>query len=116
MVMVQKKPTLPKPWQGLEISVHNNATSLFSIALVSMVGRGNTTKFWSDRWLFGCCIGDLAPCVVAAVPAKICNQGTVDVLSNNSWPGEWRCPRRFINDYAIRVLSAMGCSPRHSTV
>lgn len=84
-----KKTDLSRPWRGLEIPVHSNAVALFSIALDSHVGRGDNTLFWSDRWLMGCCLGDLAPAVVAAVPLKVRNQRTVsEAFLHNSWPND----------------------------
>jgi hypothetical protein len=56
-----------KSWAGLEIPVHPNMVALFSIGLITHVGNGNNTFFWTDRWLFGCCIRDIAPNVFSAL-------------------------------------------------
>jgi hypothetical protein len=63
-----RKTNANRVWCGLEFIVHPNATALFSIAVISMVGRRNNTLFWSGRWLFGCCISDLAPKVFEDIP------------------------------------------------
>jgi len=58
-----------RSWKkGLNIHVHPNACALVAIALESEVGDGNNTLFWSDRWLMGCSVADVAPLVVANVP------------------------------------------------
>jgi hypothetical protein len=59
-----------KSWAGLEIPVHPNVVALFSIGLMT---HGNNTFFWTNRWLFGCCIRDIAPNVFSAVPRKFLN-------------------------------------------
>jgi hypothetical protein len=51
-----------KDWGSLSTTI---SCPYSSIALVSQV------LFWLDKWLFGCSIGDLAHCVVAAVLVTI---------------------------------------------
>ena len=60
-----------------DIHIHLNAVALFNIALESKVGNGRNSLFWEDKWLMGCCLEDLAPVVVAAIPSRICKQRTV---------------------------------------
>jgi hypothetical protein len=44
------------------------------------------TLFWSDRWLHGCSIADLAPLVTACVPPRIKNKRTVaQALDGDAW-------------------------------
>jgi len=59
-----------RPWAGLQIPVHSNTTAMFAIAVESMVGNERNTLFWTDRWLHGCSLEDLAPNVVNCVPIK----------------------------------------------
>jgi len=62
---------------------------MFNIGLVSHVANGNNSLFWSDRWLMGCCISDLAPTVVEAVPLKTRQQRTVaEALLEQAWPAD----------------------------
>jgi hypothetical protein len=50
------------------------------------VGNGMNTLFWSDRWLHGCSIVDLAPLVTACVPPQIKNRCTVaQALDDDAW-------------------------------
>ncbi|WVZ52762.1 hypothetical protein U9M48_003790, partial [Paspalum notatum var. saurae] len=80
------KVTDDRPWASLDIPIHHNSRALFSISLISHVGNGANTLIWSDRWLHGCSLADLAPAVVACVPRKIQNKRTVaEGLSNRSW-------------------------------
>jgi hypothetical protein len=60
-----------KPWAEFDIQVHPNVVALFSASVCSIVGDGSTTLFWSDRWLHGQCISDLAPSLVSRVPKRI---------------------------------------------
>jgi hypothetical protein len=69
-----------RSWAGLEIPVHPNAVTLFSIALISHVGNGNNTFFWTDRWLFGCCIRDIAPNVFSAMPRKFLKRSVAEAF------------------------------------
>jgi len=40
-----------RPWAGLEVPVHSNTAALFAVSVVTSVGNGENTLFWSDRWL-----------------------------------------------------------------
>ncbi|WVZ61990.1 hypothetical protein U9M48_011792, partial [Paspalum notatum var. saurae] len=40
-----------QPWAGLPIQVLAKARALFDMAVVTSVGNGADTKFWTDRWL-----------------------------------------------------------------
>lgn len=101
-----KKTDPNRPWQGLQINVHPNAVALFDIALSSQVGNGANTLFWSDRWLMGNCIADLAPEVVAAVPQRIRSTRTVaEALMNNSWPTDIQGGLSMVGQYDYFILS-----------
>ena len=76
-----------RPWKGLDIPINSNAMALFNIAIISQVSQGTQIHFWTDKWLFGCCLAELAPLVVAAVPARTRQQRLVaDVLTGLRWP------------------------------
>ncbi|GJM95726.1 hypothetical protein PR202_ga12503 [Eleusine coracana subsp. coracana] len=82
-----QKTDSDRPWKGLEIPVHSNARALFDISIVSQVGQGTNVLFWTDKWLFGCSLAELAPSVVAAVPLKTKQQRTVaEALLGRQWP------------------------------
>ena len=45
-----------RPWTAFPVPVHTCAQSLFATAIITVVGNGENTKFWTDRWLNGCSI------------------------------------------------------------
>jgi hypothetical protein len=48
-----QKTNSDRPWVGLAISVPPKAQALFNIADNAIVGNGEDSLFWSDRWLGG---------------------------------------------------------------
>ncbi|GJN12793.1 hypothetical protein PR202_ga31105 [Eleusine coracana subsp. coracana] len=75
-----------RPWAGLEIPIHPHARALFDISIITQVGNGRSTLFWSDRWLHDCSLGDIAPEVVASVPQRVIKTRTVEqALHNLQW-------------------------------
>lgn len=72
-------------WSRFHIPVHKCAQAFFSIAVVSEVGNGAATLFWSDRWIQGQRIADLAPQVFATVPKMRISKRTVhEALTDHS--------------------------------
>jgi hypothetical protein len=59
-----------KPCNGLNLNISSQARALFQIALITYIGNGATIYFWSDKWIHGTSIVDIAPSIVAAVPKK----------------------------------------------
>ena len=57
-----------RPWSALSIQVPVQVQKLCSMAIISDVGNGKNTLFWTDRWLHGHCIKDLAPRLFAVIP------------------------------------------------
>uniref|UniRef100_A0A0A8XQ40 Uncharacterized protein n=1 Tax=Arundo donax TaxID=35708 RepID=A0A0A8XQ40_ARUDO len=75
-----------RPWSELQLSFHANTTALFSISVTTQIGHGDNTLFWSDRWLHGQPVIDLAPNLTAAVRKRVISQRTVaQALSNQTW-------------------------------
>jgi hypothetical protein len=73
------------------LHINPNVVALFNIALESQVKDGRNILFWKDKWLMGCCLEDLAPAVVAAVPSRIRRERTVaDALQEYVWPADIR--------------------------
>jgi hypothetical protein len=64
-----KKTEPHRPWASLPIQIPDQVNS-FSVAVVSEVGNGNRTLFWTDRWIHGQCIADLAPRLLEAIPKR----------------------------------------------
>jgi hypothetical protein len=61
-------------------------SGLFSVAMQTELGDGKNTLFWSDRWLHGQKITDIAPRLVAVAPRKRINKRTVyEALMTRQW-------------------------------
>ncbi|KAG2641136.1 hypothetical protein PVAP13_2KG163196 [Panicum virgatum] len=59
---------------------------MLSISVVTSIGNGKNTLFWSDRWIHGCRLEDLAPNVVKSVPIRVRNKRTVaEALHELTW-------------------------------
>jgi hypothetical protein len=81
-----KKIEPHRPWAALPLHMPEQVTAFFSVAVCSIVGDGANTLFWTDRWLHGKCIADLAPRLFAAIPKRRVKRRTVrDALTNQAW-------------------------------
>jgi hypothetical protein len=81
-----KKTDPNRPWHMFHIPVHNCVQAFFSVAVISAVGNGAMTLFWTDRWIHGQSIADLAPHVLALVPSRKRKMRTVfEALTDHSW-------------------------------
>jgi len=71
------------PWPGLDIPIQPQAKEMFAISVTTYVGSGTNTMFWTDRWLCGSSLLDLAPAIVACVSKRSINLHTVaEALEN----------------------------------
>jgi hypothetical protein len=75
--------------------------AIFQAATTFSLGDGTSTIFWTDRWLQGSCIKDLAPYVFAAVPKRKLITSVADALCGNAWVRHITGPRtmRLINEF-----------------
>jgi hypothetical protein len=54
--------------------------------LISEVGDGNNTLFWTNKWINGRRISDLAPRLLHAILKAVVSKRTVqEALSNRNW-------------------------------
>lgn len=65
------------PWDGLHIQVPQKAQALFNMAVVSVVGNGETILFWKDRWLEGKTLAEIAPNLFQTIPKRVVKTRTV---------------------------------------
>jgi hypothetical protein len=93
-----EKTNSNKPWHGLKLHVPMQVRKFFQSSVIAVVGNGNRTLFWSDRWIDGGCIKDFAPDVVSRVGKHTVSTRTVaqalegwhwisDILTPLSWVG-----------------------------
>ena len=74
---------------NLPIQVPEQVRAFFAVAVYSEVGDGTKTLFWTDRWLHGQCITDLAPRLFAVIPKRGLKQRAVqDTLTNRTWTSD----------------------------
>ncbi|WVZ51091.1 LOW QUALITY PROTEIN: hypothetical protein U9M48_002270 [Paspalum notatum var. saurae] len=75
-----------RPWAGFNISIPPKAKALFDVAMVSVVGNGESVLFWKDRWLPGKTVGEVAPSLLKTVSKRTANCRTVaQALLNRAW-------------------------------
>ena len=67
-------------------SVETIVEAMFNASITVDVGNGQRTFFWTDRWIHGCAIKEIAPALLATVPPKVQKQRTVaQGLLNRTW-------------------------------
>jgi hypothetical protein len=80
-----------RPWADLPIHVHEQVRVFFAAAIYSEVGDGATTLFWTDRWLHGQCIADVAPRLFAVIAVRRRKKRTLkEALTNRAWISDIR--------------------------
>jgi hypothetical protein len=72
-----QKTDASRPWVGLPIRVHRNAKALFDVAVISVVGSGESVKFWSDRWLLGKTMAEHCPTLIQMISKRALKRRTV---------------------------------------
>jgi hypothetical protein len=78
-----------RSWSGLSIQVPAKARAIFSRVLISVVGDGANTMFWTGKWLHGERISDLAPRQFGIIPKRIVSKRTVqEALANRRWTSD----------------------------
>lgn len=66
-----------RPWQGLNLSIQQHVKDLFANDVISIVGNGTNTLFWTDNWLNGVAVRNIALYVVAKVGKRALSSTTV---------------------------------------
>jgi hypothetical protein len=74
---VAKKTQPDRPWAGLDIQVHPNAAAVFAVSVQTVIGDVAATLFWTDWWLEGKSLAELAPNLVPTVPKRVTKSRTV---------------------------------------
>jgi hypothetical protein len=84
-----------RPWYGLAMLKDTEAQGVFRSLSSIKLGNGASILFWSDRWINGVMVADLAPAVVLAIGARQRNNRTVVAgFLNDAWVSDittvWR--------------------------
>jgi hypothetical protein len=67
-------------------SCSQKSSSLFSEVVVTEISDGSNTMFWSDKWLHGKRIADLAPKLFDTIPKRYVNSRTVqEAILTRRW-------------------------------
>ncbi|GJM87571.1 hypothetical protein PR202_ga03538 [Eleusine coracana subsp. coracana] len=64
---------------------------MFAASVISIVGDGAKTNFWTDRWLHEESLQNLAPALIALVPKRVLHKRSVqEALENLQWVDDIR--------------------------
>jgi hypothetical protein len=81
-----QKTDAARPREGLPIRVPPIAQALCKVAVVTHVGNGESTKFWTYRWIQGKTAAEWAPNLLQLVPKRARRQRSVSQgLQNRKW-------------------------------
>ena len=63
-----------------------NSNKVFDSLVKIQLGRGDRIRFWTDRWIDGKSVNDIAPAILQLVPMRTRNRRTVqEALVDNRW-------------------------------
>jgi hypothetical protein len=75
-----------RAWSQLPLRAEPEVLAFFRASTYTVLGDGNTSLFWEDRWLNGADVAELAPNLVKQVPGAIRRSLSVrQGLSNRDW-------------------------------
>ena len=74
-----------KVWNFFPIQAPKQVRAFFSVAIVSEVGNGINTCFWSDRWLHGQRLDQLVPHLFATIAPRAQKRSVFDALTDARW-------------------------------
>jgi hypothetical protein len=96
-MVVVRKTDPSRPWHGLSLPVQRQVRQFFELSMFTVIGNGASTLFWSDRWLNGNAIHNIAPNVVRMVGRWDFPSRTVaQALDNWQWVSEIENPLSLI--------------------
>jgi len=79
-----------KAWAFLPVQAPPQVKSFFATAIISEVGNGKNTYFWTDRWLGGQSLKQSFPNLFGAVAARARKRKVSDALENRKWVSDIR--------------------------
>jgi hypothetical protein len=84
-----QKTEWDRPWAGLPISIPRKAQGLFDVAVDAIVGNGEHILFWTDRWLDGHTMAEIAPNLIKTAGKRTAKPRTVaQATQNRRWVGD----------------------------
>jgi hypothetical protein len=82
----ERKAQTARPWMSLHDDVEQPVAMLFHYSTTMQVGDRKSALFWSDRWINGQSVAELAPCLLQTVGKRIQKRRTVfEGLQNRQW-------------------------------
>ena len=82
----QRRTDDARPWHQLPDKAEKVVQAMFSASIYVELGDGRKALFWTDRWLQGQSVVDLAPCLFNAVGSYVKKQRTVaQALQHDQW-------------------------------
>uniref|UniRef100_A0ACD6A3J2 Uncharacterized protein n=2 Tax=Avena sativa TaxID=4498 RepID=A0ACD6A3J2_AVESA len=81
---LQKQDT-SRPWSEFDLQIPRQARVIFEAAACFTLGNGERACFWSDRWLFGARVDEIAPNLVKVVPPRWRKARTVKDGLSGAW-------------------------------
>jgi hypothetical protein len=73
-----------EPW-AFFTKLHHSIKSFFSVAIVSELGNGQNTLFWTNNWVQGWSLQKLVPHLFGAIPITTKKRTVLDVVSDMRW-------------------------------
>jgi hypothetical protein len=70
--------------------VHHSVKAFFSVAIVSDLGNGQNTLFWTDNWVHGQNLTRLVPHLYGAVSKRAKKRSVFDAVTNMRWVSDIR--------------------------
>lgn len=75
-----------RPWGLLRVHIPEPARAMFAVSVATTLGDGRTTLFWTDKWVHGQAIADLAPALMQFVRRRGWRHRTVcEAMHEGAW-------------------------------
>ena len=75
-----------RPWSHLHVPHDADASAIFRASTTWQLGAGDSCRFWTDHWISGSSVAEIAPLVLALVPRRLWKQRCVrEGLHQRSW-------------------------------
>lgn len=81
-----QKTDQERVWSELPIKTVREVQAFFRASTYTIIGDGRTALFWTDRWIHGEGVQDIAPCLFQLVPMQARRRQSVrEALTNRQW-------------------------------